>query len=52
MYDNYCINCNMNGHTYYTCKKPHLSNGIIAVKLAKQTENKYLMVKRDTHLDS
>lgn len=46
MYDNYCINCNMNGHTYYTCKKPHLSNGIIAVKLAKQTENKYLMVKR------
>ena len=46
MYDNYCINCNMNGHSYYNCKKPRLSNGIIAVKKAKQGENKFLMVKR------
>jgi len=37
----------MNGHMYYNCKKPLLSNGIIAVKIAKnQEENMYLMVKR------
>jgi len=43
----YCVNCNMNGHMYYNCKKPLLSNGIIAVKIAKNDEeNMYLMVKR------
>lgn len=46
-YDNYCVNCNMNGHVYYNCKKPFLSNGIIAVKIIPETnENMYLMVKR------
>ena len=59
--DNYCINCNMNGHYYYNCKKPSLSSGIIAVRLksthieccenhSSEEESKkelqFLMVKR------
>lgn len=46
--DNYCINCNMNGHVYYNCKKPFLSNGIIAVKINEKDneEHMFLMVKR------
>ena len=46
--DNYCINCNMNGHVYYNCKKPLLSNGIIAVKISEKDneEHIFLMVKR------
>lgn len=47
--ENYCSNCNMTGHMYYNCKKPLLSNGIIAVKINKnedENENQYLMVKR------
>lgn len=46
--DNYCINCNMNGHVYYNCKKPLLSNGIIAVKMSENDneERMFLMVKR------
>lgn len=46
--ENYCSNCNMTGHMYYNCKKPLLSNGIIAVKLAKHDcdDNMFLMVKR------
>ena len=45
--ENYCSNCNMTGHMYYNCKKPLLSNGIIAVKISKnEDENQYLMVKR------
>lgn len=59
--ENYCVNCNMNGHLYFNCKKPLLSNGIIAVKLASKNEtnesnetnktnetneNMFLMVKR------
>lgn len=46
--DNYCINCNMNGHVYYNCKKPLLSNGIIAVKISEKDneEHIFLMVRR------
>lgn len=44
--ENYCTNCNMTGHMYYNCKKPLLSNGIIAVKINRPNENQYLMVKR------
>ena len=46
--ENYCTNCNMTGHMYYNCKKPLLSNGIIAVKINRLDENEsqYLMVKR------
>lgn len=46
--DNYCINCNMKGHVYYNCKKPLLSNGIIAVKISEKDneEHIFLMVKR------
>lgn len=46
--ENYCINCNMNGHIYYNCKKPLISNGIIAVKISKDLnhEHEFLMVKR------
>ena len=59
--DNYCINCNMNGHYYYNCKKPSLSSGIIAVRLKdthteccedhlseedSKKELQFLMVKR------
>lgn len=46
--DNYCSNCNMTGHLYYNCKKPLLSNGIIAVKISKKDneEHLFLMVRR------
>lgn len=38
----------MNGHVYYNCKKPFLSNGIIAVKINEKDneEHMFLMVKR------
>lgn len=46
--DNYCSNCNMSGHLYYNCKKPLLSNGIIAVKISEKDneEHLFLMVRR------
>lgn len=46
--DNYCSNCNITGHMYYNCKKPLLSNGIIAVKISEKDneEHMFLMVKR------
>ena len=37
--DNYCSNCNITGHMYYNCKKPLLSNGIIAVKISENESN-------------
>ena len=46
--ENYCSNCNMTGHMYYNCKKPLLSNGIIAIKIseAPNGEHLFLMVRR------
>lgn len=45
MNDNYCNNCGKMGHLYYECKKPIISNGVIAFRSRNNTLE-YLMIRR------
>ena len=43
----YCNNCGKKGHGYYQCRLPIISNGIIAIRKNKETNNiEYLMIRR------
>ena len=45
MNKNICNNCGKNGHTFYQCKLPITSNGIILFR-KKDKEIQYLMIRR------
>ena len=45
MNKNICNNCGKNGHTFYQCKLPITSNGIILFR-KKEKEIQYLMIRR------
>ena len=42
----YCNNCGRIGHQYHQCKLPITSYGIIAFKITKNKEVKYLLIRR------
>ena len=42
----YCNNCDKYGHTFYNCRKPLVSNGIIAFRKNEDNVFEYLMVCR------
>ncbi len=46
----YCNNCGKQGHTFYSCKKPIISLGVIAFTITRSGEIKYLMICRKDSL--
>tara|TARA_Y100000389_G_scaffold55845_1_gene51746 strand:+ start:187 stop:1041 length:855 start_codon:yes stop_codon:yes gene_type:complete len=42
----YCNNCGRIGHQYHQCKLPITSYGVIAFKISKKKEIKYLLIRR------
>jgi len=46
MGDTYCNNCGKPGHLYHQCKLPITSYGVIAVRINKEGQHEYLMIRR------
>lgn len=46
MGDAYCNNCGKPGHLYHQCKLPITSYGVIAVRINKEGQYEYLMIRR------
>jgi len=42
----FCNNCGKTGHSFYQCKLPIISNGIIAFRTTPDGKREYLMVRR------
>jgi len=46
-HNTYCNNCGKKGHGFYQCRLPIISNGIIAIRKNKDTNQiEYLMIRR------